>query len=297
MHALGLSEGQLAERKLHLHAGDAAPIMAGDYRSVWARFQPDYQPEDLSGEFRVQLGSYTEPFGLWWTEKTTGREVKYYSDNPLARHIWQALTGREAGAELFADPYRPFMACNMDALTTTPLGDWAALDAKHVSRAGDAEVLRYTPAGIWQATVVGLDWWGIAPIVGNRWEQPIFQEVDPLYQAELIARARECWGYIERGEEPLDRTEPVPPPTPQPKLRQINLDLLAHEDRPNWAGEFQRLARDFAETKSAFDKHAITRENLKQLVPEDIGLVKLGLVRFKRDNRGVSISLEKGADQ
>jgi hypothetical protein len=268
--------------------------MAGDYRSVWERFQPDYQPEDLSGEFRVALGSYTEPLGLWWAEKMTGREVQYFSDNPLMCHVWHALTGRGAGAELFVSVDYPFMAANLDALTTTPQGHAAVLDAKHLGRLGEAEVLRYTAAGVWQATVIGsCDWWGIAPIVGNKWVEPIFQEVDPLYQAELIARARECWGYIEAGVEPEDRTEPVPPPKPQPKLRQINLDLLPDAERPNWYAEFSKLARTFAETKGAFDLHAITRENLKQLVPEDIGLVKLGLVRFKRDNRGVSIALDK----
>jgi len=293
MNALGLTVEQLAERKLRLHAGDAGKVMEGRYHEVWERFQPDYVPEDLSGEFRVAIGSYTEPLGLWWTEKMTGREIQYFSDNQLMGHIWRALTGREALPELCLNADYPFLACNLDALTTTPQGHEAVLDAKHLGRLGEAEILRYTPAGVFQATVVGYDWWGIAPIVGNRWEAPIFQEVDPLYQAELIARARECWGYIERGEEPQDHTEPVPPPKPQPKLRQINLDLLPDALRPNWYGEFAKLARTFAETKGAFDLHAITRENLKQLVPEDIGLVKLGLVRFKRDNRGVSIALDK----
>ena len=292
MTALGLSAEQLAARKLRLHAGDAANVMAGDYRAVWARFQPGYAEEDLSGEFRVQLGSYTEPLGLWWTEKMTGRAIQYFSDNPLMCHIWEALTGSGADHELFISPDYPFMACNLDAITTTPQGHRAVLDAKHVARAGDAEILRYTPAGVFQATVVGVDWWGLACIVGNKWEPPIFQEVDPLYQAELIARCRECWGYIERGEEP-PAPPPVAPPKPQPKRREINLDLTPAAERPNWAGEFQRLARDFAETHGAAVKHAIVRKEMTALVPEDVGLCQLGLVRLKRDGRGVSISMEK----
>ena len=292
MSALGLSAEQLAERKLRLHAGDATAIMAGDYRAVWARFQPGYVEEDLSGEFRVQLGSYTEPFGLWWTEKMTNRLVHYCSDNPLMRHIWRELTGREPYNELFVSPNYPFMACNLDAQTTTPQGHRVVLDAKHVARAGDAEILRYTPAGVFQATVVGVDWWGLACIVGNKWEPPIFQEVDPLYQAELIARCRECWSYIERGEEP-PAPPPVAPPKPQPKRREILLDVTPEAERPNWAGEFQRLARDFAETHGAAVKHAIVRKEMTALVPEDVGLCQLGLVRLKRDGRGVSISMEK----
>lgn len=291
---LGLGPEQLAERTKHLHAGDATALMAGDYRKVWRRIVGLDPDDDLSGEFRVQLGSYTEPFNLYWTEKMTGREVIYFSDNPLCRYIWRELTGRNALPELQVSRDYPFMAVNLDAMSTTPTGENCVLDAKHLARSTEAEILRYTPAGVFQATVMGLDWWGIAPIVGNKWESPVLQQVDVLYQAQLIARARECWGFVERNEEPPELPrEPTAPPKPQPKLRQIILDLTPEAERPNWAGDFTKLARTFAETDGAAKLNAITREEIKKLVPDDVGLVQLGLVKYKRDGRGQTVSMEK----
>lgn len=296
---LGLTAAQLAERRLHLHAGDAAALMAGDFRKVYRRIKGLDPEEDLSGEFRVQLGSYTEPFGLWWTEKMTGREVEYHSDNPLTRYIWHALTGREANPELVVSADYPFMAVNLDAISTTPQGHRAVLDAKHVARSGDAEILRYTPAGVFQATVCGLDWWGLALIVGNKWEPPIFQEVDPLYQATLIARARECWGYIERSEEPPEAA-PVAPPKPQPKLREVivppsnpaMLDLLCRQN--NWLSAALEEIPKFIGTEAAAKAHAIAREHIKEAIPEDVGLVRYGRFKASRSKVGsITMTVDK----
>lgn len=292
MTPLGLSSEQLAERKLRLHAGDAASIMAGDYRSVFARFQPGYVPDDLSGEFRVQLGSYTEPFGLYWTEKMIGREVTYYSDNELCCHIWRALTGRDALPELVVSKRYPFMACNLDSVTLTPQGQRAVLDAKHLGRAGEAETLRYTPAGTWQATCAGTDWWGIAPIVGNKWEPPILQAVDPIYQATMIARAKECWSWIKRGEEPPEAETPVLPPKPQPRLREIIVPTDNEEvfealcRQENWLSEAGPHISHIIGTDAAAKVWAIHREAMKSLVPEDVGKLRWGRYTLSRTKAG-----------
>ncbi len=297
---LGLSEAQKAERLLRLHAGDAASIMAGDYRAVWARFQPGYVDDDLSGEFRVQLGSYTEPFNLAWTEKMTGREIGYYSANPLMLAIWEALHKPHYYRNAFADELvickrHPFMACNLDGMTTTPEGHRAVIDAKHVGRSGEAEILRYTPAGVWQATCAGVDWWGLSIICGNKWEPPVFQEVDPYYQADMIARATECWGYIiERGEEPPEaEVPPVLAPKPTPKLRSITVPT-DNEDvfealcrRDNWLHEAcSDHIRAIVGTDAAAKAWAIHREAMKALVPEDVGEIKYGRYRFNRTKAG-----------
>jgi hypothetical protein len=293
MSALGLTSEQLAERKLRLHAGDAAAIMAGDYRKVYRRIKGLDPDDDLSGEFRVQLGSYTEPFNLAWTKRMTGRNVLYFSDNELCRRIWKTLTGSTAAAELVVSPRYPFMACNLDGMTTTPQGHRSVIDAKHVGRAGEAEILRYTPAGVWQATCAETDWWGLSCIVGNKWEEPIFQEVDPLYQAAMTVRATECWGFIERNEEPPEtEAAPVLAPKPQPRLRSIIVpveqdevyEALVHQN--NWLSEARKLIYAFVGTQAAATHHAIVREDIKKLVPEDVGEIVCGRYRFARSKAG-----------
>jgi len=291
---LGLSDAQKAERKLRLHAGDAASIMAGDYRAVWARFQPGYVDDDLSGEFRVQLGSYTEPFNLAWTQAATGRAIEYFSANPLMRAVWEAIAGRpstyEANPEeLVICKRHPFMACNLDGMTTTPEGHRSVIDAKHVGRSGEAEILRYTPAGVWQATCAGTDWWGLSIICGNKWEPPVFQAVDPLYQAEMIARATECWGYIERGEEPPEaEAAPVLAPKPTPKLRSLHVPVEEDEvyeamvRQDNWLSEARDHIRAIIGTDAAAKVNAIHRNDMKTLVPPDVGEITLGRYKFNR---------------
>jgi len=309
MNALGLSAEQLAERRLRLHAGDAAAIMAGDYRKVFRRIKGLDTEDDLSGEFRVQLGSFTEPFNLAWTMRMTGRPITYYSANPLMRSIWRALiedvvtprTALDSAVELVVCKRHPFMAANLDGMTTTPQGHLAVIDAKHVGRSGEAEILRYTPAGVWQAICAGTDWWGLSMIVGNKWEPPIFQEVDPIYSATMIARATEAWGHIERGEEPPEAEKPPTlPPKPQPKRREIDVPInpddpvfQAMMKRDNWLPEMIHVMGVFASTDSAHKRWAIARGDADRLMPEDVGLVKRGRIRAKRDGRGFTMSLDK----
>jgi hypothetical protein len=185
------------------------------------------------------------------------------------------------------------MACNLDGMTMTPQGHRCPIDAKHVGAAGEQAVLRYTPAGVWQATVTGCDWWALSFIVGNKWVGPDYQEVDPMYQAELIQRATECWGYIERDEEPPEaEAAPVLPPKPQPKLRSIIVptddpDVYAALCRSNnWIGDAKKHVEAIIGTDAAAKVWAIHREDMKTLVPEDVGEFVWGRYRLARSRAG-----------
>ena len=171
---LGLSDEQKAERLLRLHAGDAADIMAGDYRKVWARFQPGYEDDDLSGEFRVQLGSYTEPFNLAWTMQQTGRHIDYYSANPLMLYVWTSLVGKAGNTtELVVSKRHPFMAANLDGMTDDARGARSVIDAKHVGRLERGEVLRYTPQSAWLHVARNSIGGCLSIFIGNKWETPV----------------------------------------------------------------------------------------------------------------------------
>jgi len=270
----GLTPEQLAERKKGIGGSDAGRIMSGDWVSLWKEKTGRAEPEDLSGVLAVQMGICTEDLNHRWYERVTGRTVECRS------------------TPFISDVY-PFMRMNADGITTTAKGHRAYWDAKHVGRADEAMVLRYTPQMTHCCTILGLDWWVLSVFIGNGKHEIVEQEIDVLYQAALIAKERAFWRHVEADEEPQDEAAPVAPPKPQPKRREILLDVTPPDERPNWAGDFARLARDFAETHGAAVKHAIVRKEMTALVPEDVGLCQLGLVRLKRDGRGVSISMEK----
>lgn len=304
MNGMGLSAEALEMRRKYVQAGDAARIMAGEWRVVWREKMGTAKGDDLSGVLAVQMGLFTEPFNLAWCEKQTGRRVDYFSDSPLMCAAWDILhaSGEKQmrimrRPELQVSRSIPFMACNLDGMTTTAQGHRCVIDAKHVGRSDDPMILRYTAAGTHQATVMETDYWALSVFVGNsKWEY-IEQPVDPLYQAELIAKEREFWSFVERNEEPEDRGEPILPPKPQPKLRIVQLDDEFRDTwaNLNWAGEVLPEIRRFAETDGAAKINGMARSRIKALVPEDVGTLTRGLYTYKRTKAGaITMTMGKG---
>lgn len=290
---LGLTDEQKAERKLGLGGSDAGRLS----RQLWLEKTGRAESEDLSNVLAVQMGSFTEPFNEYWYTKTTGREV----------------TNR---GEMAASTKYPWMRANLDGVTRTSRYEEAYWDAKHTGRADEAMIRRYTPQMTHCCIILKLDWWVLSVFVGNSKHEIFEQEVDPFYARELIARERDFWeNYVVPDIDPGDRFEEKPPvPKPAPKLRNIELlDMATIHDsshgtyfpgpcpecddfvrsQPNWGPDFQKAARTFAETHGAAAAHAIAREDIKKLVPDDVGLVRYGLVSYKRDGRGQTIALAK----
>jgi hypothetical protein len=217
------------------------------------------------------MGSFTEPLNAHWYTRQTGREVT--RRNQLAVH-----------------PDYPFVAANLDGVTTTGAGQPAYIDFKHVGRTGDQLTLRYTAQGTHCAAILGVDWWMLSCFIGNsRWELTE-AEIDPFFTHDYLAKCAEFWHWVE-----TDREPPMPPPLPvppPPKLRTIRLEE-GMESQFNWGPECARLIRTFCETKPAADLHALTRENIKNLVPEDVGTLTRGRFKLARDKAGaVRMSLK-----
>ena len=308
MNPLGLSAEAIERRRNYLTASDAAKIMAGSWPEVYRLKKGLAEEDNLDDELRVQMGSFTEPFGLWWYEKMTGRSVEYFSDNPVAKAAWYQMTARPALGEFVASSEHPFMACSLDATSTTSKGHPCVLDAKHIGTFRyDDLVQRYLPGMTHQAVVCDVDHWALSVFVGNgRWEL-IEQEVDPFYREELIEKEAEFWSWIERDEEPPFMDEAREPPPPQPRRRNIAMPAMGTPDwqtfiaRNNWAVDAANAIHQFAETEGAAKAHAISREEIKKLTPEDCGALAHktghGLFLLKRSTSGaLTMKLEKGND-
>ena len=63
------------ERKGFIGGSDLYSIMNGDLLKLWEVKTGRAQPDDLSGEFRVQLGVATEQFHIDWFSNRTGYMV------------------------------------------------------------------------------------------------------------------------------------------------------------------------------------------------------------------------------
>ena len=71
-------------RRTGIGGSDAKRIMAGDWFSLWEEKTGRAEGDDLSNILPVQMGSFTEPFNLFWFGKQTGWIVN--TDNREQRH-------------------------------------------------------------------------------------------------------------------------------------------------------------------------------------------------------------------
>ena len=298
--ALGLSAEQQQHRRGFVGGSDAAEIMSGDWQRLWRIKTGREEEGDLYDRLSAEmdyfvlkhftrerldltrlLGHATEDLNAFWYEKQTGRTVE-------RRREW-------AQSKRY-----PWMGANLDGVSTTSRGQRCYWDAKWTGRADEAFVLRHTPQGVHNATILGFDWWGLSIFIGNgKWEWTE-QEIDPLYQADLIAREREFWKFVTDDVEPPEAEAPVLAPKPQPKRRQIDVPLnpddpafRAMVQRDNWLTEMLEAMGAFASTDAAAKRNAVARREADRLMPDDVGLVKRGRINAKRDGRGFSMMLDK----
>jgi hypothetical protein len=290
---LGLTPEQVADRRNGIGGSDAGAIMKGEWRKLWLIKTGRAEEEDLSGNLAVQMGSATEDLNAFWFEKVTGRKVRYRGTS-IPPATWfgdYSQRGHPIG-----DGNRPWMRANLDGIAMTRRGHFAYWDAKHIGGRVDDAVLRYTPQMTHCAHLCRLDWWVLSIFIGNGKHEIVEQQVDPLYLEELLAKEKEFWGYVERDEEPPEG-DAVAPPAPTPALRRIYLEDSSRGKWPNWGQPMIRLFDEFVGTHAAAVKHAIVRDDIKALLPEDVGFVRYGLVDVKKSKAGaVSITLREPKD-
>lgn len=281
----GLTPEQHAWRALGLGGSDAGRVMSGDWRQLFLEKTGRARPEDLSWTIPVQIGHCTEQFNAEYFEHVTGRPV-------------------ERRGEAVVSKQYAWMRANLDGTTMTAAGKFAYWDAKHVGRSDEKMVLRYTPQMTHCCIILGYDHWVLSVLVGNSKHEIIEQQVDPFYAEELITLEREFWGYVERDEEPRDRAEPVAAPKPEARLRNIDLSAEWGSDewkalvaKYNWAAEAAGAIQRFRETERAFKIHSIARDDIKKLVPDDVGELRRDDFLFARAKNGaVTMKIEGKTD-
>src|SRR5258708_28878346 len=95
------------ERRRFIGGSDARTIMGDDENALlrlWREKRGEVEPEDLSGNLTVQLGTVTEDLNRCWFERNTGHvvaEVQRRVVHPVKR--WMAATldgkGEATGAD------------------------------------------------------------------------------------------------------------------------------------------------------------------------------------------------------
>lgn len=289
----GLTEDQIANRKLWVGASDAGKIVRGELYQLWLEKTGASEPKAVMSPWARALRHVTEELQMDWLDEFGGRDPNGVLVVP------PGLVDRR-GMQIISEQY-PFMGCTIDGWIGAPV------NAKHLSPwSGKKDGLsvrqwalrEYVPQITHEAIVTGaLSGW-ISLMSGENEPELLRVDVDPWFAEELVAKEREFWGYVQRNEPPPDAPAMTVPVTDTATLR--TLDISEGSDKaawPNWRGEAIELIRDFAGTEAAFRRHAITRDKIKQLLPADVGEMRYGLWLAKRNKAGaIAMTLEKGKD-
>ena len=246
--------------------GSDARIIMGDEEAalirLWREKRGEVEPEDLSDNLIVQLGTVTEDLNRRWYERNTGHAIEH-----VQRRIQH--------------PVHKWMAATLDGLVD-PGG--AVFEAKFMlpwnfsEEAAAEKHMAQLQHNMW----VTASRTAVLSIItgGGKWVEMTIP-ADPLYQHLLLTAERKFWRCVESGEPPhLFGVEP-----PRPRVEAVRTVDMSGSNA--WA-EFANLYRV---TRDAAVDHDRAKAELKALVPEDAREASGHGLRAKRSKSG-AISFE-----
>jgi predicted phage-related endonuclease len=254
-----------ADRRSFIGGSDARTIMGDDEASLvhlWREKRGEIEPEDLSDNLIVQLGTVTEDLNRRWYERNTGqvvRDVQRWIQHPV--HKWMAAT-----LDGLVDPGGVVFEAKF--MLPWTFSEEAAAE-KHMAQLQHNMWVTAARTAV-LSIITG----------GGKWVEMTIS-ADPLYQHLLLTAERKFWRCVETGEPPhLFGIEP-----PRPRIEAVrSVDMSASNA---WA-EFASLYRL---TRPAALDHDRAKTELKVLVPEDAKEASGHGVRAKRSKSG-AISFE-----
>jgi predicted phage-related endonuclease len=257
-------------RRSFVGGSDARIVMGSDEAALlqlWREKRGEAEPEDLSGNLVVRLGSATEDLNRTWFETQTGTtiiDVQRRVRHPVLRWMGATLDGRikDTGAVFESKFMLP----------------WS------FSEAAAAE--KYMPQLQHNMWVVAARSAVLSVITGGgKWVE-ISTHADPLYQHLIVTAERKFWRCVESGEPP--RLFGVDPP--KPRIEAVRVVDMSSSNA--WA-EFAAM---FARTRAAHLEHEQSKAELKKLVPEDAKEAVGHGLRARRSKSG-AVSIELLAEE
>jgi predicted phage-related endonuclease len=248
------------DRRGFIGGSDARIIMGSDEAPLvrlWREKRGEAEPEDLSGNLIVQLGTATEDLNRTWYERNTGRHV----------------TGVQRRVKHSAIPW---MVATLDGLVEET---GAVFEAKFMlpwSFSEEAAAEKYMAQVQHNMWVTHLRTSVLSIITGGgKWVE-ITIPMDPLYLSVLVSAEKKFWRCVQSGETPhLINAE-----LPRPRIDAIR--IVDMNSSNSWA-EFAAIFRN---TRKAYVEHERAKTELKALLPED---AKEGIghgVRARRSKTG-----------
>jgi predicted phage-related endonuclease len=248
------------DRRAFIGGSDARIIMGDDEAALvrlWREKRGEIEPEDLTANLIVQLGTVTEHLNRHWYERNTGQVV-----TEVQRQVFH--------------PFKRWMAATIDGRVE---GTGAVFEAKFMlpwNFSEEAAVEKHM-AQLQHNMWVTASRTAVLSIItgGGKWVEMTIP-ADPLYQHLLLTAEKKFWRCVESGEAPhLFGVEP-----PRPRVEAVRVvDMSASNSWADFAGVYCR-------TRAAVAEHETAKSELKKLMPEDAKEVIGHGVRAKRSKSG-----------
>jgi hypothetical protein len=262
---------ELLNRRGFVGGSDARVIMGNDEAALvrlWREKRGEVEPEDLSDNLIVQLGTVTEDLNRRWYERNSGNAVK-----AVQRRVQHPVHG--------------WMAATLDGIVD-PGG--AVFEAKFMlpwsfsEEAAAEKHMAQLQHNMWVANARSA---ALSIITGGgKWVE-LTVHADPLYQHLLITAEKKFWRCVRDDE--LPRLFGVEPP--RPRLEPVRIvDMSASNSWAEFAATYRR-------TRPAHQEHEGAKADLKRLVPEDAREATGHGLRAKRSKSGaISFDLQEATD-
>jgi predicted phage-related endonuclease len=249
-----------AIRRSFIGGSDSRIIMGDDETALlklWREKRGEAEPEDLSNNLIVQLGTVTEDLNRRWYERNTGhtvKDVQRWVQHPVLKWMATTLDGRvDPGGMVFETKFMLPWTFSEEGAAEKHMAQ-----LQHnmwVSDARSAVLSIITGGGKWVEMTV---------------------HADPLYQHLLLTAEKQFWRCVQTGEPP--RLFGVEPPPPRLEAVRV-VDMSASN---SWA----QLTAIYRRTRAAHLEHEGAKGELKKLVPEDAKEAIGHGLRAKRSKSG-----------
>jgi predicted phage-related endonuclease len=217
------------ERRSFIGGSDARIVMGDDETKLirlWREKRGEVEPEDLSQDLIVQLGSITEELNRNWYERSTGNRVE-----DVQRRVWH--------------PIHKWMGATLDGRIQQ---SGAVFEAKFMlpwnfsEEAAAEKHMAQLQHNMWVTNARS----AVLSIItgGGKWVE-IKINGDPLYQHLLLTAEKKFWRCVQTGEQP--RLFGVDPP--KPRLEAVRVVDMGSSN--SWAD----FAATYRRTKAAQVEH------------------------------------------
>lgn len=241
-----------------LGGSDANTILSGDKKKIlqlWEVKTEKREPEDLRHILPVQIGRATEELNCRWYEFVTGHRVTHRNHE-------------------FTNPLEPHRRAEVDGLTNAASdGAQSVMDAKHTAFNSDGIVEKCMPQAHHNMDMVGLRRFVFSVFVGTIKHEILEVEYDPEYAALVRDAEDRFWECVQKDEPPVVILAPRTTVMPVKEMRTVLM-----EGNNEWAS----FADDWLNNQDAAAKFEKSKDGLKGLVEDDVGLAHGYGVQIKR---------------